>query len=269
MIIQVKQRHDHKRYQAPKTMPERPEEPTPPFSYSTTVCVYAATDCGFAHRRHAGGRSKTVLGGVPYYGRRYYNPGLGRWINRDPIGEFGGKNLYATDNNFINNIDLLGMVPQEVVDMIDLLLSAGTCIPGAGLPLGIAGLIWAGLTGHEEISENNPLIAHVDGCPPRPRIRDLDRGCDPLEDGLGVQEITYSCGPWEDPPDPVVNTVKNFEVNNFLVNGVSYQQESTCLSKECSCCPDDEGWNWSCGEDHKAVVYKRCRIAITQKVVLH
>ena len=25
-----------------------------------------------------------------YYGYRYYNPELGRWINRDPIGERGG-----------------------------------------------------------------------------------------------------------------------------------------------------------------------------------
>jgi uncharacterized protein RhaS with RHS repeats len=25
-----------------------------------------------------------------YYGLRYYSPGLGRWVNRDPIGERGG-----------------------------------------------------------------------------------------------------------------------------------------------------------------------------------
>ncbi len=30
-----------------------------------------------------------------YYGYRYYNPGTGRWPNRDPIGELGGKNLYG------------------------------------------------------------------------------------------------------------------------------------------------------------------------------
>ena len=32
---------------------------------------------------------------VPYYGFRYYSPGMGRWLNRDPIGERGGLNLYA------------------------------------------------------------------------------------------------------------------------------------------------------------------------------
>ncbi len=30
-----------------------------------------------------------------YYGFRYYLPGLGRWLNRDPIGERGGYNLYG------------------------------------------------------------------------------------------------------------------------------------------------------------------------------
>jgi uncharacterized protein RhaS with RHS repeats len=26
--------------------------------------------------------------------RRFYDPDLGRWISRDPIGEIGGVNLY-------------------------------------------------------------------------------------------------------------------------------------------------------------------------------
>lgn len=34
-----------------------------------------------------------------YYGRRLYSPGLGKWINRDPIGEMGGVNLYTVVGN--------------------------------------------------------------------------------------------------------------------------------------------------------------------------
>ena len=33
--------------------------------------------------------------GLVYYGYRYYSPRLGRWLNRDPDGEHGGRNLYA------------------------------------------------------------------------------------------------------------------------------------------------------------------------------
>jgi RHS repeat-associated protein len=32
--------------------------------------------------------------GLYYYGYRFYSPGLGKWINRDPIEEDGGYNLY-------------------------------------------------------------------------------------------------------------------------------------------------------------------------------
>ena len=39
-------------------------------------------------------------------GRRYYNPALGRFINRDPIEEAGGSNLYAfCGNNGVNRYD--------------------------------------------------------------------------------------------------------------------------------------------------------------------
>jgi hypothetical protein len=47
-----------------------------------------------------------------HYGRRYYNPSTGRWLSRDPIGEGGGRNLYAfLGNNSVNSIDFLGELP--------------------------------------------------------------------------------------------------------------------------------------------------------------
>ncbi len=43
-------------------------------------------------------------------GYRYYNPQIGRWINRDPIEERGGLNLYAfVGNGSISITDYLGL----------------------------------------------------------------------------------------------------------------------------------------------------------------
>ena len=42
--------------------------------------------------------------GLYYYGYRYYSPRLGRWINRDPLEEDGGLNLYGLLGNCANNL---------------------------------------------------------------------------------------------------------------------------------------------------------------------
>ena len=51
--------------------------------------------------------------GLVYYGFRYYDPSQGRFLNRDPIGEAGGANLYRfVDNDPVQKIDLFGLSPQ-------------------------------------------------------------------------------------------------------------------------------------------------------------
>jgi RHS repeat-associated protein len=50
------------------------------------------------------------LTGLNYYGYRFYSPGLGRWLNRDPADEWGGMNLYAfVANTPINELDIHGL----------------------------------------------------------------------------------------------------------------------------------------------------------------
>ncbi|HCL32122.1 MAG TPA: hypothetical protein DHW50_00500, partial [Akkermansia sp.] len=52
--------------------------------------------------------------GLVYYNYRHLNPTDGRWINRDPIQEQGGWNLYSFINNSINiEADLLGLSSIE------------------------------------------------------------------------------------------------------------------------------------------------------------
>ncbi|MBU4337802.1 MAG: RHS repeat-associated core domain-containing protein [Actinobacteria bacterium] len=48
--------------------------------------------------------------GLIYYGRRYYDPKLGEWINCDPKGFVDGLNLYAfVMNDPLIKVDLYGL----------------------------------------------------------------------------------------------------------------------------------------------------------------
>jgi RHS repeat-associated protein len=52
--------------------------------------------------------------GLYYYGARFYEPGLQRWLNRDPLGGEGGINLHAfVHNDPINWIDTDGFAPAR------------------------------------------------------------------------------------------------------------------------------------------------------------
>lgn len=48
-------------------------------------------------------------------GHRFYNPGLGRWLSRDPIGETGGLGIYLiVADDPVNSIDYLGLIDPDV-----------------------------------------------------------------------------------------------------------------------------------------------------------
>jgi len=53
--------------------------------------------------------------GLVYYGYRYYDPGTGRWPNRDPLGEEGGMNLCGfVANDAIGAVDPLGLATYSL-----------------------------------------------------------------------------------------------------------------------------------------------------------
>lgn len=77
-----------------------------PFGNATVATGAKAND--FTHRFST--KPLDPITGLYYYGYRYYDPNLGRWISRDPIGERGGLNLYGfVNNDGICNIDILGL----------------------------------------------------------------------------------------------------------------------------------------------------------------
>ena len=48
--------------------------------------------------------------GFYYFGYRFYDPATQRWLNRDPIGEDGGVNLYGyVENDPLSNVDFFGL----------------------------------------------------------------------------------------------------------------------------------------------------------------
>jgi RHS repeat-associated protein len=78
-----------------------------PYGRTTIVLGMTPTDFNFTGLyRH----SKSNLDFAVY---RAYDPNLGRWLNRDPIGERGGLNLYSyVENNSLNANDPMGLEQQ-------------------------------------------------------------------------------------------------------------------------------------------------------------
>jgi RHS repeat-associated protein len=57
--------------------------------------------------------------GLYYYGYRFYDPITQRWLNRDPIGEEGGFNIYGfVLNNPVSFYDLFGLKSKKCREMI-------------------------------------------------------------------------------------------------------------------------------------------------------
>ena len=70
---------------------------------------------GVARRAEEAGAPWALMrqSGLIYYGFRYYSPSLGRFLNRDPLGELGGTNLYGfVENDPVNGWDYLGLSPD-------------------------------------------------------------------------------------------------------------------------------------------------------------
>jgi len=53
--------------------------------------------------------------GLCYYGYRFYSPGLGRWLGRDPLGERGSLNIYSFAKNAPTLfLDFLGLADVSI-----------------------------------------------------------------------------------------------------------------------------------------------------------
>lgn len=92
-----------------------------PYGRKTRTAGDADSDFGFA------GYSVHARSGLHLALYRAYDNGLGRWLNRDPIGEAGGLNLYAyVLNNPVTLRDPLGLrAPNSFSEWVDLAKDMG------------------------------------------------------------------------------------------------------------------------------------------------
>jgi RHS repeat-associated protein len=69
--------------------------------------------------RYRGKRVDQEIGFV-YFGQRYYDPAVGRWISPDPIGSLDGPNLYRfCRNNPLKFVDYFGLAAEMNGDEFD------------------------------------------------------------------------------------------------------------------------------------------------------
>ena len=81
-------------------------------SFGNTLGMWGSLAAGNTYRFSS--KEMDARTGQYYYGYRWYDPNLQRWLNRDPIQEAGGINLYGfVGNDPINEVDLYGLAGAD------------------------------------------------------------------------------------------------------------------------------------------------------------
>ena len=102
-------------------------------SFGNTLGMWGSLAAGNTYRFSS--KEMDVRTGQYYYGYRWYDPNLQRWLNRDPIQEAGGINLYGyVGNNPEDFVDPYGLadwddIEQVLNDINDFLLTDPATAP--------------------------------------------------------------------------------------------------------------------------------------------
>ena len=197
--------------------------------------------------------------GLNYYGYRYYDPRDGRWLNRDPIGESGGLNLYGMVGNDPQNFfDILGLSKIEKVDNCVIKIFAGHGIKDEHVepvdpadPTGDKKII-AGPGGHgnarHEPSVELPTTVTGSAC-----SRAASIGCN----SQAMSNVTNPIPGYQPPQSSVTGAQMAVEINDAY--GKALTLASQILAKGVCACPSGVTIEVWCGtRDNLKMINKKC-----------
>lgn len=105
-----------------------------------------------------------VASGLICYLRRFYDPNLQRWINRDPSGESAGKNLYGfVGNNPISVVDARGLQGTIVTDGTSPFADPNAAYLNLILPAPGQSFLWAPSPSSSGNCGDDPLVDWLNG----------------------------------------------------------------------------------------------------------
>lgn len=93
-----------------------------PYGGTAVWAARSAVEADYKTVRYSGKERDAT--GLYYYGYRYYQPWVGRWLSADPSGEQAGLNLYRfVNNNPVSYSDEKGLQPWPVSEQLRNLIS--------------------------------------------------------------------------------------------------------------------------------------------------
>lgn len=183
----------------------------------------------------------STTSGLLYFGNRFYDPNLQRWVTRDPILEYGGLNLYRfADNDPINAVDPFGFDTQgSTVVLIPKLHSIDT---DNGAERGMRKSVMASAVkeGYEVISVSSVPDAN----------RKLKR-CKNCISTLNVEGHGNGAGMWigsDRQPDNTLKVTPNgnngwaFQNVDAMFGGINFCPQCTIYLRGCSL-TIQQGWS--------------------------
>ncbi|MGV3347063.1 RHS repeat-associated core domain-containing protein, partial [Bordetella sp. LUAb4] len=97
-----------------------------PYGGTAVLASRSDSEVKYKYIRYSGKERDAT--GLYYYGLRYYQPWVGRWINPDPAGTVDGQNLYRmVANNPITMVDAMGAYGEDPPSLWSKISSVFSC----------------------------------------------------------------------------------------------------------------------------------------------